>query len=60
MRGTLSGQVGFKPRKLRKLFHASGMLGVDAVACAACGAVTLCVDREKLVDLAGDPDQAAT
>jgi hypothetical protein len=58
--GTLAGDVGFKPRKLRKLFHVSGMVRVDAVACAACGAVTLCVDREKLVDLAGDPEEPAT
>ena len=33
---------------------------VDAVACAACGAVTLCVDRGKLIELAGDPEGPAT
>jgi hypothetical protein len=60
--GSLAGEtgVGFKPRKLRKLFHLSGEVGVNAVACAACGAVTLRVDREELVDLAGDPEAPAT
>jgi hypothetical protein len=57
--GSLADDVGFKPRKLRKFFHISGMLAVDATACAACGAVTLSVDRKKLVDLAGDPEQPA-
>ena len=57
--GKLGGEVGFKPRKLRKRFHLSGLLNVDAVACAACGAVTLFVDRDKLVDLAGNPEAPA-
>jgi hypothetical protein len=58
--GSLARDVGFKPRKLRKLFHLSALLQVDAVACTACGAVTLCVDTGKLIDLAGDPEGPAT
>jgi hypothetical protein len=55
VKGKLAGEVAFKPLKLRKLFSVSGTLRVDAIACAACGAVSLCIDREKLVDLAGEP-----
>ncbi|HEX8523877.1 MAG TPA: hypothetical protein VF669_16605 [Tepidisphaeraceae bacterium] len=53
--GKLAGEVGFKPRKIRKFFSATGMLDVAAIACCACGAVTLHVDRAALVNLAGDP-----
>ena len=52
----VTGALGFRPRKLRKLFHMSGVVKVDAVACTKCGAVSMCVDRDKLVDLAGDPE----
>lgn len=54
VKGTLA-DAAFKPVQIRKLFSISGSLRVDAIACAACGALSLCVDREKLVDLAGEP-----
>ena len=50
----MAGDVSFQPLKIRKFFSVSGTLRVDAVACAACGAVSLCVDRGKLIDLAGE------
>jgi hypothetical protein len=53
--GKLAGEVGFKPRKIRKFFTVTGALDIAAVACCACGTVTLQVDRAALVDLAGDP-----
>ena len=55
VKGKLAGDVSFKPAAIRKLFSISGTLRVDAIACAACGAVSLCVDRQALVDLAGEP-----
>ena len=55
VRGKLAGDVAFRPLKIRKSFSVSGTLRVDAIACAACGAVSLCVDPAKLVDLAGEP-----
>ena len=55
VKGKLAGEAVFQPLKIRKFFTVSGTLRVDAIACAACAAVSLCVDREKLVDLAGEP-----
>ena len=52
--------AAFRPHKRRKLLPLwEAELAVDAVACIACGAVSLCVDRDKLVDLAGDPEAPA-
>lgn len=53
--GKLFGDVGFQPPKLRKFFHPTGTLRIDAIACAACGHVSLGVDPAKLIDLAGEP-----
>lgn len=56
--GTLAGDVGFKPTALRKFFHPTGTVRVDAIACAACGHISLGVNAGKLIDLAGEPAMA--
>lgn len=53
--GRLAGDVGFKPQEVRKFFHPTGTLRIDAIACAACGHVSLGVNPAKLIDLAGEP-----
>jgi hypothetical protein len=57
--GTLTPGVQFRPNKLRKLLSFSSLVrvvDVAAVACTACGAVTLRVDPTALVKMAGEPD----
>lgn len=52
-------EPGFTPVRTRKRFfqYDPGSVRMDAIACTACGAVSLYVDRDKLIDLAGDPGE---
>jgi len=58
--GTLTNRVQFRPNKLRKLFSLGTLVrvvDVAAIACTACGAVTLYVDSAAVVRIAGDPGE---
>jgi hypothetical protein len=56
--GTLLNAVKFRPNKLRKIFSWRSIIrtvDIAAIACTACGAVSLRVDPIAVVKMAGDP-----